>query len=591
MDLKNEARAFAAALAIVLGIGALVGAIIWGARTYREAHPSIGGGAYPYTAATPTATPRSAGTLPPTFYRFFTSAQQDGWGGVQYVLWETFNPAPGVYSWTAIDAALDREHGYTVTLADGRTIAKPILFMPIAYISGKSGWTASYFYDATPAHVYQSAGITTTVGGHLVGHVLTSGGSVAVLPAYDNYTWRQAWYAALRALGAHLATRPEVVAVIASTGIDTETQSIKDWGPAWDSAVLDLQAPGVRYRFSQYVTEVLGVYREAFPYCVVLVNNAPGGAGMRQISSVTAAGLGEGLHNASLATDGDSVIGYGAGWPGMWDMMMIYSGTIPTMWESKTGMVDAEGAYWGILAGLSYRPTAMDLHPEYFDYAPSGFLAWAKRYLGQSAATTPGGWCAMKGQEFGAQSWGAGAVSGLVGDLSLYVTRTGGGALVSRSELPSGAQASIYARWARRIDPGGTMTLTVDSTLAARGWYTVGVRAYGSGALWINQDARGLDGVGWQLVTSTGAGGIIVLKAGASPVWVHLVSVELGAGASVTSAPTLAAVTSTPTATVTPTWTATATATATSTPTSTVTPTGTATITRRCYCCCCEDGR
>jgi hypothetical protein len=177
-------------------------------------------------------------------------------GSIHFTMWETVNPAQGVYDWTEVDNLLAKESKFSVTLQNGQVISKPVVIQIFPYISSYPGWDDVYFYDGTPKWVYDRIDAENpsnprpVVNGHKVGYKLTGCGKVAVLPMYDSLTWQNAYYDCIRAFGARYNNHPQVTAVVINTGLDGETQLIKDFYCNWEYLVDTTLPAGVRYRLA-----------------------------------------------------------------------------------------------------------------------------------------------------------------------------------------------------------------------------------------------------------------------------------------------------------------------------------------------------
>jgi len=96
----------------------------------------------PLDAAAPSVSPTPLGYIPPSrpqvvpiIYRFFDWAND--WqtlhpeygpiGSIHFTMWETVNPAQGVYDWTEVDNLLAKESKFSVTLQNGQVISKPVV--------------------------------------------------------------------------------------------------------------------------------------------------------------------------------------------------------------------------------------------------------------------------------------------------------------------------------------------------------------------------------------------------------------------------------------------------------------------------------
>ena len=406
-------------------------------------------GETPTSAVGPEVFPSGYPTVVPILYKMFDTGSdyqhtKPEWGpvgSIQFYLWEKINPEPDVYNWVPIDQGLAAEASLKVTLPDGREIPKPVVIQIFPYLSSAVGWNA-VFYDATPNWVYDQIDAANPgnprpiVYGRKVGHALTGCGTTAVLPMYDSPIWREAYYKMVRAFGARYANNPQVTSVVINTGLDGETQPVKDWYCSWET-YLDQQAGGVRYNFGKFINEAMAVYREAFPRKPIFINNAPGGSGVRKATSDYAATFTPpiGLKNSSLWIDRDSHQGYG-NFYGMWDLVNTYSQTLPIWLESAYGMGDKEHRYWTWLAGLHYHPDAIDVHPEFLSQSDPAWLRFVVTHLGVNIQNTPDVWTVLRDAEYPLQSWGAGGVSGKVGDWFFWLYR--------REEAPQSATERIW---------------------------------------------------------------------------------------------------------------------------------------------------
>ncbi len=429
-------------------------------------------------APQPMTTPGALRRIPPgdpqvvsILYRFFDwgndwqklNPEYGPVGAVHFHLWEDWNPTPDVYAWWVIDRQLYRERSLRVTLPDGSEIPKPVVVQIFPYISSASGWQNAVFYDATPQWVYdlidaQNPGDPRpVVNGRKVGYKLTGCNTVAVLPMYDNPIWQEAYFDAVRALGARYNDDPQISSVVINTGLDGETQLIKDLRCNWQQ-LLDIQVSyDMRAHFLEYVYRTMDVYREAFPDKAIFINNAPGGSAMRLATSEYAASLEPpvGLKHSGMWVDLNSHHGYG-NFVGLWDMVNTYSMTLPIWLESAYGFGSSELKYWSLIAGLHYHPDAMNLHPEYFPMIEPKVLRWVGEHLGRTLEDTPSVWTVLRDAEFPLQVWDSGAASGKMGDWTFWLYRRdlpGGQApRVWREELPAAAQEHIYSRQTRRTD-------------------------------------------------------------------------------------------------------------------------------------------
>lgn len=372
-------------------------------------------------------------------------------GSYQWVLWRDINPARGIYDWSLVDSNLAKEKSLCVTLPDGSEVDKPILFMALASLSSAPGWPAT-FYDGTPQWVYEEMGDRPTVAGRLVGHALEGCGAMAVVPAYESWAWRSAYYNMIRALGKHLDDHAQISAVVVATGLDGETQMVKNWGCNW--ADLAVAVPGLGSGFGKVIEESMVTYRQAFPNTPVYIANVPGGSGMREWTGGLADSLGVGLKPNAGQIDNDSHRGYGDFW-GLWDPPRVYSDTLSVFGETWSGLGGPEAYYWTYAAMLHYHPDALSVHPEFLTQSEPEWLSWVQEHLGVTVETTPNVWAIMRDKEFPKVDWGAGGVSGHPGDWTFWLYRTEGpgshAPRVWRGDIP-GAQDDVRSRQARRTD-------------------------------------------------------------------------------------------------------------------------------------------
>ena len=380
-------------------------------------------------------------------------------GSIQFFMWNSVNPASDVYNWDVIDSKLGLESDLNVTLLDGTEIPKPVVIQVFPYISSAPNWDAS-FYDATPRWVYdiidsQNPGAPRPiVQGRKVGYTLTGCDTTAVVPMYDSSTWRQSYYKMVRAFGERYGDHPQVSAIVINTGLDGETQVVKDLHCPWNT-YLDQQASGVRYHFGNFVKEAMAVYRGAFPRKPIFINNAPGGSGMRKMTSDHAATFDPpiGLKHSGMWVDLDSHQGYGDFY-GSWDMIRAYSMTLPIWLESPFGLGGKEHRYWSFVAGLHYHPDAIDVHPEYLTQSDPEWFEFAVSHLGVSIHDTPSVWTVLRDAEYPLVSWGKGGVSGFMGDWAFWLYRLENAPQsaterVWRADMPA-ARDHVYSRQTRR---------------------------------------------------------------------------------------------------------------------------------------------
>ena len=401
-------------------------------------------------------------------------------GAIEFAMWKDVNPGPGEYNWTAIDKYLDAQRDMRVTLPDGREIVKPVVIQVMTHLSSYPGWEGVDFYDGTPPWVYdqieREGNPRPVVHGRKVGYMLEGCDKLAVLPMYDSAIWQNAHWAMVRALGARYNKNPQVSAVFIDTGLDGETQLIKDWYCQWQGIYNATISGRVPRGFDAFVLGSMDVYREAFPDKAVFIMNAPGGSYIRQATADRAATYNPpiGLKHCGMFVDLDSHQGYGD-YVGSWDMYATYSMTLPIWLESPFGMGSSDVKYWSWIAGLHYHPDAIDVHPDYLKQTSPEILRWITDHLHRTIQDTPSVWTVLRDREYERQDWNNAGCSGKMGDWTFWLTRrdeSDGNAIRVWKETcrPRPGSRSIPGRRAARTRPTATITCTSISTTTIPTW-------------------------------------------------------------------------------------------------------------------------
>jgi hypothetical protein len=432
-------------------------------------------------------------------------------GAVHQWAWDEINPARGVYHWDDIDAALAAE------AALGKAVQSQIIF----YYSSTSrpGWNYGY-YDATPQWVYQGVP-HDTLGGRSVGHVISdASGNKTACPAYDQPAWRAAYLDMVRAFAARYDGK--IDSVVISVGLDGETQPTKG---SWLTA---MRGTAIEYRFGQFVYEAMDVYAAAFDATQPYINNAPGGEA-RKPRAEYAAALGIGIKHSGLKPDLDSYTGYGSA-VGSWDMMNVYSTTLPLWIESAYGWMDAGNRYWALPAALHYHPAGIDLHAGWYDDLSREQVRWLYEHVrARTPQDAPSVWTVLRDAEYPLQGSVTGyGVSGKCGNWEywLYQTNQSDTPMVARPHIPAAADA-IESRQCRR---GDVFTFQIDPRFVAAAYdVTVTYLDYGAGAWAVNgQGARRANTGQWQRVTFRTTGR--ALRVTGEALYLHRVDVSRAYG-------------------------------------------------------------
>jgi len=376
---------------------------------------------------------------PATIYRMFDfdGASGNGYGAMQFVMWEDLAPGPGDYSFARVEALLDALKGQTAIDADGRTIPKPIA-LSIAFSLVEYRQTDYWGYDGTPGWVYERYGIGTTIGSRRVGHVLTATNAegvarTMVVPGYDYAPWREEAFKLIQAFGAKYDADPRLAATLIAPGMDMETQHVKrldgiDW-----FAVCNKQASAVEKHFGDsWCLQLPKVYRAAFPSKPIFINNAPN-AGLRRPTSAAMAALNPvgGLRNCGAQPAMDSYRGKpGGDAVGSLDPIFEYQGKLP-VWLETSHDGDKSFRYWTMLMCLHCKADAVTLHSPIISGSSEEWLSFLRRYVGKKAGTTPSVWCVFRDEEYASSTWGENNKNGfsdIQGDFEFYLRRIGGSA-------------------------------------------------------------------------------------------------------------------------------------------------------------------
>ena len=400
--------------------------------------------------------------IPPVLYKLFdygTVPDQVPFGSTHWYMWSALNPQSGAYNWAPIDKHLADEEGITITLPSGEVIPKPVVIFVVPHLSSDM-CPGTFFQDCTPDWVYAQMDaaypddLRPRVCGRRVGHVLTSGSLQAVLPAYDDWLWRTRWIEFVRAFGEHYAENERIVALVAGTGLDGETQPAKTWVVDWRQ-LLGAQASGVEYRFAQnHVPDTLGEYVFSFPNDRIFLNMAPGGAARSWWAELARRYPDNvGKKNSGQQPDQDIHQGYG-GWPGTWDAFVPGVDDLPVWTETAHSCGPDDWGYWALLQGLHYMPALMTLHSDWFTRLDPELLNWATAHLGGDVAQLDTVWAVLRETEYPYQGWGDGeGASGHVGDWQQGLTRLSQAEPVLSKDIPWEADP-FYGRQCRRTGEG-----------------------------------------------------------------------------------------------------------------------------------------
>lgn len=283
----------------------------------------------------------------------------------------------GQYNWTPI---------YNQLKADelAGALGTVIQFLPYSSDSRSStGLYKTWFPDDYPSPI-----------------TLSSGGYTAVMPAYSNATYQARIIQTVKAMGAEFDDDPRVIGVIISTGIDGESQPIKNGTIAWQT-IMDEQAAGQASAFNKWCKTLIPIYAEAFPTTQVWFDGAPGG-NQRDIRYAVCVTNGVGWKHSGGRYDLDSAKGYGDQ-IGSWDP--LDHRLVPNWIESAYGLGDDWTKYWGWYMVLNFDPVGCDVHSEWFEQVDTTFLAWVEAHIGRDLSETPSVWSVLRVMEYEKQTW------------------------------------------------------------------------------------------------------------------------------------------------------------------------------------------
>jgi len=398
----------------------------------------------------------------PLLYKMFdygtVPTEEVPFGSTHWYMWRDLNPRSGEYNWDPIEQHLIQEEGITVTLPSGEVIPKPVVLFIIPHLSDSACQNVA-FIDCTPDWVYRAMDASDpsnprpVVCGRRVGHELKSGSLRAVIPAYDHWYWRARWIDFVNAFCEEYAGDPRITAIVASTGLDGETQPAKTWfGVDWRQ-LLGSQASGVEYRFAQnHVPDTLEAYVSGLPDKRVFLNMAPGGeARLWWLELAQRYPNGVGKKNSGQQPDQDIHQGFGT-YPGTWDAFVPGVDELPVWTETAHSIGSDEWGYWSIFCGLHYMPRLMTLHSDWFTRLDPEFLHWTVEHLGGKLADVHTVWTVLRDKEYPLQTWAEDkGASGHVGDWSQGLQRVSDAQVVWRDELPV-EDPAYYGRQCRMVD-------------------------------------------------------------------------------------------------------------------------------------------
>lgn len=366
-------------------------------------------------------------------------------GATLYFAWGDLNPAQNLYTWGSLEAQIEM-HAQA-----GRPVS---LLVTVS----RSGWYGGELYvDDSPAWV----GATRRV---------PMAGKTIRLPAYDDSRWQVALQVFIGALGRRYNGDPRIDHVNVSLGLDGESQAYQS---AYETYVVAALGSGYRATFERYALASLDWYHAAFGKTPLYAACNPGGQGLRRalIRRMVTLGIGYGNHGLQIDEPtawGPTTYETSSGNYGLWAPMRDLRGRVPLWLESTSGTCTPESVYWGLLLGLTWHPTGIDLHREWFAANPDA-IAWANGYLN---APDHGVWIAFRDAEYGSYTPGSAVtsayyLSGWPSDLSYGMARMSAASRVLRASLPLACREQIESRQARQFTGGLTLAVEKPAALGA----------------------------------------------------------------------------------------------------------------------------
>ncbi len=380
--------------------------------------------------------------------------------------WEDINPAPGQFDWSKFDEYLRVARTQRVTLPDGSSIYKPVMFTLMLAASGEEG----RFRDFTPTWVYDAMDGRPELDGRPVGYVVQPEGCApAAVPLYDDLAWQSALASAIAAFGARYDQNPLVAGIWIGAGLDDETQPAKRVGscdyPTELARYLDCEA------YMRFLDRLMGWYADAFPHKPLWIQAAPSacvgrsGPWSRRRIMLRAAKLGIGYKANALQPDMVTAVGYlnSTGWQKM-DTADRFAGQVPIAFEpafsNPVGGEDpVEYAYWMVHNALAHHATFIDLQDDWLgdlDQVPEVWRTMQES-LNRTAADAPAVWIVLRDAECAPVMWKNSGNGCDPGDWSFYLYRSddlpGNRTVHLREEdLPRTAADQPFGRHARRTD-------------------------------------------------------------------------------------------------------------------------------------------
>jgi hypothetical protein len=176
-------------------------------------------------------------------------------GGHIRVRWNDIHTSWGNFNWESIEKYLRAAEGMTITLADGRTVPKPMILTVAIY--SQLGQESYEFTDHSPEWLKQA----------LQGSYMIGSGNCAEQPAprYDDLGYQAAFKQMVMALGNRYRDNPRITAVAIAAGYDEETAATRLVEVRGCEYWKDLYRYVTKIEYEDFVKKIMDWYREAFP--------------------------------------------------------------------------------------------------------------------------------------------------------------------------------------------------------------------------------------------------------------------------------------------------------------------------------------
>jgi len=405
-------------------------------------------------------------------------------GGYIRVRWIDIHTGWGRFNWEAIDKYLRGADGMTVTLADGRVVAKPMVLTVAIY--SQAGDDPTSFADHAPKWLREG----------VLGGCYTIGSGECVeqpVPCYDDNRYQSAFKDMVMALGDRYGDNRLITAVAIAAGYDEETAATRLVEINGCEYWKDLYELVTKAEYEDFVKKAMDWYRDAFPNTPLYIQAGNAEWDHREIFVDYASKKSPpiGYKPNAIAPDVNAAYGWDSTHTGrgLIQLAEAYRDKIPLAYEPKAAPYQIpkqerrQHAYWMTLNALAHDADFIDYQsycrqlpieecswfpylaaadgaPDYF----GGFTNFVARNLGQNSSTSHEVWIVLRDSEFPTGRY----VSGEPGDWDhLLYRRTPGDSdattIAWAESLPTQARLQVYGRQLR-LTNGQLLSFDVEDT-------------------------------------------------------------------------------------------------------------------------------